>query len=543
TGNFTVYFSNVTDGQQPSGGYSRQVTVHIVANDSDIPSDYVPTVYTDDPRVGIPQVNLPVVAPTYDDDLSVMTFRTNTNPYEVTTDKWTQEEFILNPAGGADFCFVNPGITHTISGRVIGVDEVFPLVTLPDGTHARKMALVDCRNDKIRVDTGGGFTKDVSWGGAALRRRILPKNGWLAIEVTPPHDPRDPTQQLPNMDFAIWRYIQDGREHDLGESLSYLSINHHDGGGGNTYGYTPKQGLFNPVRRQVRIYHFTGTEEHHWVYYKDGLGAQYLYGGEQFYPDVEWPFLNILQEGPGGAAGNNGDSIEYQQSGALLHRITSYETSGTEVTQLASPPISPAHYLRYTDTGSGQGATSPISNPAGFVNFRFYVKLAATPNNGNIVLGGADTYCAVNSIIAPFGVVIGTDNSAQFPGASNSIGSDLAGVPIHLEYGFNSTANDVTINGWTYPAHTGTIRYSTNGVDWMISAVASIPSGFLMRAGAGGSNVGSENFAGEIYSFEMRNAAGALLASPDFTSQQAGASSFTDAQGNLWTINAPAVLV
>jgi hypothetical protein len=48
-------------------------------------------------------------------------------------------------------------------------------------------------------------------------------------------------------------------------------------------------------------------------------------------------------------------------------------------------------------------------------------------------------------------------------------------------------------------------------------------------------------FTGRVYWAEVRNSAdGALIVSPDFTGRMAGTTSFTDDQGNLWTVSNPA---
>jgi hypothetical protein len=57
-----------------------------------------------------------------------------------------------------------------------------------------------------------------------------------------------------------------------------------------------------------------------------------------------------------------------------------------------------------------------------------------------------------------------------------------------------------------------------------------------------GRYVGESNrWPGRVYSAEVRDgAAGAVIASPDFTGRPAGTTSFLDGQGNVWTVHAPA---
>jgi hypothetical protein len=50
-------------------------------------------------------------------------------------------------------------------------------------------------------------------------------------------------------------------------------------------------------------------------------------------------------------------------------------------------------------------------------------------------------------------------------------------------------------------------------------------------------NGGTSGFQGQIFGFQLRSSiGGTLVASPDFTAQLAGTTSFSDAQGNLWTM-------
>lgn len=58
-----------------------------------------------------------------------------------------------------------------------------------------------------------------------------------------------------------------------------------------------------------------------------------------------------------------------------------------------------------------------------------------------------------------------------------------------------------------------------------------------------GSGLPLNRWNGRIYSVEVRDgAAGAVLASPDFTGHLDGTTSFTDDQGNVWTVHSPAAV-
>jgi len=49
---------------------------------------------------------------------------------------------------------------------------------------------------------------------------------------------------------------------------------------------------------------------------------------------------------------------------------------------------------------------------------------------------------------------------------------------------------------------------------------------------------------GKLYSLEIRNGInGTIVASPDFTTKNPGITSFTDTQGNVWTLNGSAAIV
>jgi hypothetical protein len=73
------------------------------------------------------------------------------------------------------------------------------------------------------------------------------------------------------------------------------------------------------------------------------------------------------------------------------------------------------------------------------------------------------------------------------------------------------------------------------------SVFASTAALRLAKATTSGTSVA---FLGRIYKAQVRTGAGAatLVANPDFTAQTAGATSFTDSTGKLWTVGAPATI-
>lgn len=74
------------------------------------------------------------------------------------------------------------------------------------------------------------------------------------------------------------------------------------------------------------------------------------------------------------------------------------------------------------------------------------------------------------------------------------------------------------------------------------TSIFNSPEVYSVGAYFSGSDV-VEEFSGKFYSVEIRDgSAGTILADPDFTGHQAGTDSFTDGQGNLWSVNDPASL-
>jgi hypothetical protein len=80
---------------------------------------------------------------------------------------------------------------------------------------------------------------------------------------------------------------------------------------------------------------------------------------------------------------------------------------------------------------------------------------------------------------------------------------------------------------------------SGGGTTSLFDSTAPMSVGAWFTAGG----IATDRWEGRIYWAEMRDgAAGAFIASPDFTGRSAGTTSFTDGQGNVWTVSSPATI-
>jgi hypothetical protein len=108
----------------------------------------------------------------------------------------------------------------------------------------------------------------------------------------------------------------------------------------------------------------------------------------------------------------------------------------------------------------------------------------------------------------------------------------------------------------TLQVSTGTVTFytaSTISGSWTQLGTAVVSGATSLQAGTGGITVGystawDDSFGyqalqGRIYAFELLSGiGGTAVASPTFTAQTAGATSFTDAQSNTWTVQGTATL-
>jgi hypothetical protein len=71
------------------------------------------------------------------------------------------------------------------------------------------------------------------------------------------------------------------------------------------------------------------------------------------------------------------------------------------------------------------------------------------------------------------------------------------------------------------------------GITTIFSGTADVEIGSVNNAQVNGTAF--RNFVGRVYGFQMRNSAGTLVATPDFSAQANGTTSFSDGLGNTWT--------
>ncbi|MDQ0943265.1 hypothetical protein [Streptomyces sp. V1I1] len=112
--------------------------------------------------------------------------------------------------------------------------------------------------------------------------------------------------------------------------------------------------------------------------------------------------------------------------------------------------------------------------------------------------------------------------------------SDRLAVRVTLDVDNGAAGN--TCRFYTGPSISG--PWTQLGADVVTAGVTSIfNSTAPLRVGQGWDALGFPSADGQVHAFELRSGiAGSVVANPDFTVQTAGAASFTDSTGKVWTI-------
>jgi hypothetical protein len=123
----------------------------------------------------------------------------------------------------------------------------------------------------------------------------------------------------------------------------------------------------------------------------------------------------------------------------------------------------------------------------------------------------------------------------------------LAGVSRMLwlrgDLDVNNGAAGRTATFYTGPTRSG--PWTALGSPVIQAGVTSVfagPSGAPLEVGSRGGGL-TQTIRGAVYGAEVRNSAGTVVADPDFTVQQVGATGFTDSTGKTWSVNGSAKLV
>jgi hypothetical protein len=123
----------------------------------------------------------------------------------------------------------------------------------------------------------------------------------------------------------------------------------------------------------------------------------------------------------------------------------------------------------------------------------------------------------------------------------------LAGVSQMLwlrgDLDVNNGAAGRTATFYTGPTRSG--PWTALGSPVIQAGVTSVfagPSGAPLEIGSRGGGL-TQTIRGAVYGAEVRNSAGTVVADPDFTVQQVGATGFTDTTGKTWSVNGSAKLV
>lgn len=138
-------------------------------------------------------------------------------------------------------------------------------------------------------------------------------------------------------------------------------------------------------------------------------------------------------------------------------------------------------------------------------------------------------------------IVWSSDGSASFAGFafSASLASTVGRKAIRIQVDVNNGAGGYTVTFATADTIGGS--YSALGTPAVTAGVTSIyasSAALSVGAAADGSTiiVGTRNFVGRYYGFELRNSAGTLVADADFNSQTAGDTQWSDGLGNTWDV-------
>ncbi len=262
----------------------------------------------------------------------------------------------------------------------------------------------------------------------------------------------------------------------------------------------------------------------------------------------------------------NGAHYFYQ-----LTALNSAGESSKSVEQSGTPSNAPAHYY-YTssNSNSAQNVVHSVTG-TGFDPGTAIVVLTAEVNLASYTTGGG-TIGALFGAWHPNGsvdYVFGLNQSgypiAQFIDASNVHYSSFAGnalastvappgtvIGLGMILNNNATTGSATVGNSTFsvPANSLIFLGSTDYLNWTaLGSTITITSGgagllaspsFLIVANASGG--GEYAPVGNFYK-TMLSIGGTIVASPDFTAQATGTTSFTDAQGNSWTVTSPGSIV
>jgi hypothetical protein len=125
--------------------------------------------------------------------------------------------------------------------------------------------------------------------------------------------------------------------------------------------------------------------------------------------------------------------------------------------------------------------------------------------------------------------------------ATTAISATAGRVRLSADLDVDNGASGRTITFWTAPSMSGTRTQLGSSV--VQAGVTSVFSGSApLEIGSRGGG-GTQTAGGSIYAAEVRNSAGTVVASPDFTAQTVGGTSFADSTGKTWTVHGTAKLV
>lgn len=206
----------------------------------------------------------------------------------------------------------------------------------------------------------------------------------------------------------------------------------------------------------------------------------------------------------------------------------------------------PVHLATTGTTAAGTGATTPDAaalDVVGDIDIRFDATLTNWHASGSVELCGKGAATGNQRAW----LLMMRDRKLHFEWSPTGAGiiekqstvdmpvppSDRVAVRVTLDVDNGAAGN--TVRFYTSDSISGT--WTQLGADVVTAGVTSIfNSSAELRVGDGRSTLGFPSSDGQVHAFELRNSASTVVANPDFSAQTAGAASFTDGTGKVWTI-------
>jgi hypothetical protein len=287
-GVFSVQQSGFEDRPEPNGS----TTVHVVDHRRNFPAGYVERPFVD-ASTPLPTWTPPARAPDYSEDFKTfnLTFNTPTDTHTFKVDEWP------GPNPGA-YGFVRPGVSKTVSGRVVQLNEVMPLVTDAQGVQCRQLRITDCQSDPV-VIAGSSQPKRFASANFQIWNLMSENYGWVELDSN--------LNAADGIDYALWRYKHGNEELDYMETLGGAGTNYSAAITFHRGNYTGKKGFNNktigPSGRKIRRWYFSKERVYYFVANADGSNCQLQMSAPNYLAGKTWDYFNFMIEGPGGAGG------------------------------------------------------------------------------------------------------------------------------------------------------------------------------------------------------------------------------------------------